>query len=120
MSDSFEMLVDTDATVEEAEAVLRAILDRFRKLGLITGKLNKGCVLGGKGYRPGPAIAELYKLRKGEYPFWELVTSGVEPQTGRDLNEWALGEVCEGISCSSCGSLIQPFDEPFATAVARA
>jgi hypothetical protein len=120
MSDNFEMLVDTEATVEEAKAVLRAVLARFRKLGLITGKLNRDCVLGGEGYRPGPAVADLYKLKKQESRFWELVTSGVESQIGRGYNEWALGEVCEGLSCPSCGSLIDPFGEPFATAIAKA
>jgi hypothetical protein len=67
MSDNFEMLVDVDATPQQAEGVSRAVLDRFRKLGLITGKLNSDCVLGGKGYRPGPAVADSYKLQKRQY-----------------------------------------------------
>src|SRR5207253_540544 len=96
MSDHFEMLVDVDVTAEEAEGVSRAVLHRFRKLGLITGRANGACVLGGKGYRPGPAVAGLYKLRKQECRFWELTTCGIEPRVGRGFNEWALGPVCEG------------------------
>jgi hypothetical protein len=35
MSDSFEMLVDVEATPQQAEGVAREVLGRFRKMGLI-------------------------------------------------------------------------------------
>jgi hypothetical protein len=117
MSDNFEMLVDVDATAEEAEDVSRTVLNRLRKLGLIIGKATGHCVLGGKGYRPGPAVADSYKLRKRESRFWELVTCGVEPRVGRGFNEWALGPVCEGFTCSACGAEIEPFGDEFGNAV---
>ena len=79
MSDNFEMLVDADATAEQADGVSHAVLDRFRKLGLIAGMVNSECVLGGMGYRPGPAVSESYMLETCGSRFWELVTSGVEP-----------------------------------------
>jgi hypothetical protein len=118
MSD-FEMLVDADVMAEEAEDVSRAVLGRFRELGLITGKLSDECVLGGKGYRPGPAVADLYKLRDGERRFWELVTCGVEPVVARGFNVWALGPSFEGFLCPSCAAKIEiePSFDPFGNAV---
>lgn len=40
MSDSFEMLVDVEATPRQAKGVARAVLGRFRELGLIRGEAN--------------------------------------------------------------------------------
>lgn len=120
MSDNFEMLVDVDATPSQANAVARAVLDRFRHLGLITGKANPDCVLGNTGYRPGPAVASMYKLSKGESRFWELVTCGVEPRVGRAFNEWALGPSCEGFTCPMCGAEIEPDGAAFGDAIGTA
>jgi len=113
MSDSFEMLVDVQATPRQADEIACAVLGRFRELGLITGKANSDCVLGGTGYQPGPAVADLYKLQKRECRFWELVTCGVEPYVGRAFNEWALGPSCEGFICPACGAGIEPFRGTF-------
>lgn len=120
MSDNFEMLVDVDAMPGQADGVARAVLDRFRDLGLITGDANPDCVLGGTGYRPGHAVAELYNRRKREVRFWELVTCGVEPNVGRGFNEWALGPSCEGFVCPACGAGIEPFDVALTDAIGEA
>ena len=120
MSDNFEMLVDVDATPGEADAVARAVLNRFQKLGLITGTANRGCVLGSTGYRPGPAVADSYKLEKREGRFWELVTCGVEPTVGRSFNMWALGPSSEGFTCSACGAIVKPFGDSFGDAIHKA
>jgi hypothetical protein len=61
LSDNFVMLVDADATIEEAEEIKQRVLDRFRASGIIAGEANEECVLGGEGYRPGPAISQLYE-----------------------------------------------------------
>ena len=120
MSDSFEMLVDVDVGAEEAEGVARTVLDRFHTLGLISGEANRDCVLGGTGYRPGPAVADLYSREDRESLFWELVTCGVEVQVGRGFNEWALGPVCEGFRCSACDAAIEPFGDEFGDALGTA
>lgn len=120
MSDNFEMLVDVDVTAEEAEDVSRAVLDRFRKLGLITGEANEECVLGGTGYRPGPAVADLYKPSKAEYPFWKLHTCGVEPHVGRGFHAWALGPVFQGFFCPSCAAEVEPFGDEMGDSVGKA
>lgn len=120
MSDNFEMLVDVDATAEEAAELARAVLERFHTLGLISGDPNGDCVPGGQGYRPGSAVADLYKRQTREGRFWELLTCGVEPLIGRGLNEWALGPVCEGFTCSACGAEIEPFGNEFGDSVGKA
>jgi len=119
------MLVDTDATIAEASRLSRAVLLQFRRRGLIAGRASSKCVLGGKGFRPGPAIAELYKLGtfgKGrrEHPFWEWMICGVEPRVGRGFNEWALGPVCEGFTCPACGTQTGPFTSEFSDALGKA
>lgn len=120
MSDRFEMLVDVDATPSQAEGVARAVLSRFRSLGLITGGASPDCVLGGAGYRPGHAVAGLYRRQAGEVRFWELGICGVEPGVGRRMNEWALGPSCEGFVCPACGAGIEPVDGAFVDAIGNA
>ena len=120
MSNWFEMLVDGEAEIEEAEVLSCAVLDRFRRLGLITGSANPDCVFGGTGYRPGPALAESYTPKEHEFSFWELVKCGVEPQVRRGLNEWALGPVCEGFICPSCGVDMEPSGSTFWNSVWKA
>jgi hypothetical protein len=121
MSDSFEMLIDVDATPSEANGVAKAVLERFRKLGLITGRTDRDCVLGdGKGYRPGPAVRTLCKLGKGYFPFWEMSPCGVESRIGRRYNYDALGPSCEGFACPACEADFEPFGNDLAEAIAKA
>lgn len=119
MSDNFEMLVDVDATAEEADQLSRAVLDRFRASGLISGELTGDCVLGGQGYRPGLAVADLYRRESFENRFWESLPCGVEPCVGRGFNEWAIGPVWEGFTCSTCGADIGPFSDGFDDSVGK-
>ncbi len=120
MSDSFEMLVDVDATLDEADGLQRAVIDRFRTLGLITGELDPDCVLGGRGYHPGPAIPQFYDRDEREGAFWELRTCGVEPQVRRSYNFWALGPACEGLTCPACRTTVKPLNDEFGDAVGEA
>ncbi|HVS34489.1 MAG TPA: hypothetical protein VMS17_02840 [Gemmataceae bacterium] len=120
MSDNFEMLVDVEATSENAERLSRAVLDRLRQLDLIVGEANADCVLGGTGYRPGPAVPSLYICGEREGRFWELRTCGVEPKVGRSFNYWALGPVCEGFTCSQCRAVLEPFGAEFGDFVGKA
>jgi hypothetical protein len=120
MSDNFEMLVDVEATIEEADRTSRSVLERFRSLGLITDVADSDCTLGGIGYRPGPAIADLYVIHGRELEFWTLVNCGVEPHVGRGFNEWALGPVFQGFTCFWCGATIEAMlDDEFGDSVWR-
>lgn len=109
MSDTFEMLADATVSAEDAERVSLAVLTRFREMGLIAGDAKEECVLGGSGYRPGPAVSHSYQLEPQESEFWTLVTCGVEPHIGRGFNEWALGPVFEGMTCPACSSTTEDF-----------
>jgi hypothetical protein len=119
MGTNFEMLVDVDVTAEHAEALCHAVLNRFRELRLITGKANDECVLGGQGYPPGSAVANLYKREEREYPFWEAATCGVEPEVGRGFNAWALGPVFKGFFCPSCGAQVEPLGGEMGNSVGK-
>lgn len=120
MSDNFEMLVDVDVTIDEAEEVMRVVLEKLQNVGLITSQSDRECTFGGDGFKPGPSIQDAYVLGKNEGAFWELRTCGVEPQVGRHFNDWALGPVCEGFECPTCGASIEPFDESFQDALGTA
>jgi hypothetical protein len=114
MSDHFQMLVDVDATPDQADEIIQLVLARFRSLGLITGDATPDCVLGGEGFRPGPAIPDLYQVvGKNDYRFWRAQISGVETKAGRSFNEWALGPSCNGFACPNCQASIEAFDDTF-------
>jgi hypothetical protein len=87
------------------------VLHRLRTSGLIMGELNSDCVLGGKGYSPGPAVPELYALGESKHPFWKLRTCGVEPEVGRGFNYWAYGPSCEGSTCPKCNAPYEPWND---------
>jgi hypothetical protein len=102
MSDTFQMLVDQDVTLEDASDLAARVLRRYREAGLIMGEATADCVLGPMGYRLGPAIPGAYELRESRFPFWELTTCGIEPKVGRAFNYWAYGPSFEGFSCPIC------------------
>jgi hypothetical protein len=120
MSDNFEMIVDSDVTIDDAGRVGKSVVAMLREHGLITGKANAKCVLDGKGYRPGPGISQAYKLGEDEAPFWELHTSGVESRVGRSFNQWALGPSCEGFVCPACEATFGPDDDELGSVLADA
>jgi hypothetical protein len=111
MGESFVMLADQEVKREEANEALARVLCRFRAEGLIMGELDADCVLGGEGYRPGPAIPKAYELGESAVPFWELKTCGVEPRVGRTFNYWAYGPSCEGFSCPICKAEYEAHDD---------
>jgi hypothetical protein len=113
MSDNFEMLVDVDVSLADAPDAADAVIAEFQRRGLIVGGLTPDCVLGGAGYRLGPSVHDIYKHEAREGRFWELITSGVEPQVKRTFNHWALGPSCEGFRCPKCSANIEPFDDDF-------
>jgi hypothetical protein len=108
MSDSFQLLVDVDAILEEAPFLAESVVNRLDQLGLIVGPLDSECVLGGVGYRPGARAAKLYRPSPREGRFWELKTCGVEPITKRSFNEWMQ---CDYLECHACRPKFEPFCE---------
>ena len=62
MSDNFEMLVDADATAEQADGVSHARARPFSEACVDRRNGEFECVLVESGYRPGPAVSESYML----------------------------------------------------------
>jgi hypothetical protein len=104
MGDWFNSLVDPVIDEKGAEELCDATIVRFRDLGLITGEPDAECVLGGKGYRPGPALHDfLDDLGMAPSPF-HLKTNGVEPQIGRHFNAYAIGPNFLHLTCPACAA----------------
>lgn len=119
MSDNFERLVDVDVAAQSADGLAQRVIDDFWAKGLITGELNEDCVLGGQGYRPGPAIQDLYLPIESEMPFWKRSTCGVEPEIGRHFNVYALGPEFDGLTCPACRAVVR-YSDSFGDGVANA
>ena len=75
---------------------------------------------GSLGYRPGPAVHQVYELPENELPFWDHITCGVELRVGRDFNHWAYGPSCEGYSCPLCNQEFEPDNEDLADVLSEA
>jgi hypothetical protein len=121
MSSCYWRLVDVDVSVKDAPALCKKVIDRLRKMELITGRLieKRG------GYLPGTAITKFKHYRhdiskyfpKPETDFYDLIQCGVEPIVGRHYNVWALPEAWGGATCSACGKEISSRDQKFFHAI---
>ncbi len=109
MSDSYEALIDCQASAEQAKELAPQIVACLADGALIVPTLSEDCVLGGQGYPPGPGCSAAYRTRGGRglgpNRFWKLVTSGVqvvcEPWInihGTTLFEYAECPRCSGRS----------------------
>lgn len=135
MGDQFQMLVDAEVSIEDAGTVAADVFRGLKKRGLIEGQLDADCVLGGTGYRAGPAVAEAYEIDGRSFPFrikgvdrvlharelkfWKLRTSGVQSVIGRNFNTMVLGPSHDGLSCPVCKAPvdIRQIDPTFIAAV---
>jgi hypothetical protein len=120
MSDNFQMLVDAEVTLGQADMVKQRVLAVLHLHELIVREADMECALGSLGYRPGPAVHQLYELAENELPFWDQITCGVELRVGRDFNHWAYGTSCEGYSCPLCSHEFEPEDEDLAEVLSEA
>lgn len=107
MSDSYQALIDCEATPEQAEALARDAVGILSSSGLILPNLSSDCVLEGLGHPAGPRCADLYTVKTtGRLPglrFWTLRTSGVEVHATRWVNDWGFTQF-GGAVCPHCGS----------------
>ena len=120
MSDSFEMLVDIDVRLRDADVVSQTVVDRLRASGLIVGEATEDCVLGGVGYKPCQLISALYTPTSLEHAFWELRTCGVQLKVRRQFNFSAFGPAFESLTCSGCGTKTPEPDDSFMDAFGNA
>jgi hypothetical protein len=104
MSDSYQAIVDLEATPGDAEALARRVVERLSVEGLIMPSLDPGAVLGGSGgYRPGRRICELYRGSPADLYFLTLVANGMEVNTGQWVNELGFLFV-EDYTCPRCAA----------------
>jgi hypothetical protein len=120
MSDIFEMLVDPEVTLGQADMTKKRVLALLHEHELIAREPDMECAQGSLGYRPGPAVHEVYELPENELPFWDHITCGVELRVGRDFNHWAYGPSCEGYSCPRCNQEFEPDNEDLADVLSEA
>jgi hypothetical protein len=106
MSDSYEALVDCDATLEQAKRLAHEVVGALSKAGLIIPTLSSECVLGGAGYPAGAGCASAYEVEDdGELlgnRFWTLKTNGVEIHTTPWVNVWGFTQFASA-TCPRCG-----------------
>ena len=105
MSDSYEALVDCDATLHEAKALAPRIIEVLSKEGLIIPEASPDCVFDGEGYPAGPRCADAYTVvDDGDLygnRFWTLTSSGVEIHAEPWVNVWGFTQFA-GASCPRC------------------
>src|SRR6187399_492685 len=106
MSDSYEALVDCQATRDQAEGLAREVVGILSRGGLIVPSLSSDSVLSGVGYAAGPRCADAYSAEDhGELRgnrFWTLRTSGVEVHATPWVNIGGFTEFT-GAVCPRCG-----------------
>jgi hypothetical protein len=106
MSDSYEALVDCEATPDQAAALARDAVRILSKGGLIVPSLSSDCVLGGVGYPAGPRCGDVYTVEDyGDLHgnrFWTLRTSGVEVHATPWVNLLGFTQF-SGAACPRCG-----------------
>jgi hypothetical protein len=101
MSDSFELLIDHDASPDNAAQIGKSITDTLIAQQIVLPSANSICVLNGNGFPPGPRLQELYCVSKNEGRFWDLLTNGVKLHTERYVNFFGF-PVYEHSACPTC------------------
>jgi len=121
MSDSYQALIDWDATAQTASALADRAIGALIEQNIILADPNPDCVLGTNGYPPGPALRGLYDLGEHECCYWDLATNGVEVTVGRWINMFAI-PMLEWIVCPHCEAkyrLERQFGDRFGEEIGR-
>lgn len=107
MSDFSQIIVDLDATPEEAERLGVAVLEWLAGEGIVQRKTSDS-TLGSEGHRPG---RNYRKVITDDHDLLGLATNGLEIMTGRTVFE-AGGNGIE-LRCDACQHQFQPEDDWF-------
>jgi hypothetical protein len=100
MGDWFQVIVDRDATEEEAPALASSIRDWLISEGIITGKLID-CILSEElGYPPGPNHRKVADSGLGDDYLYGFAVNGMEIIIGRTVFH-SLGSPIE-LVCTAC------------------
>lgn len=102
MSDSYELLIDHDASPENAGAIGKTLIGALIVEGILLPDPNSECVLTGEGFPPGPRLREIYTGGDHEVRYWDVLkTIGVKVHTDRYVNFFGF-PVFEYSSCPTC------------------
>lgn len=102
MSESYQVLIDHDASPSEASAVADTIREALLAERIIRPEANSDCVLTGVGYPPGPRLAQIYTYRERELRYWDMLdTIGVKLHQDRYINFFGF-PVFEYSKCPAC------------------
>jgi len=109
VSDHSQLLVDLEATAEEAEPLARALLAWLVAEGIVEESASD-CVLGeGAGHRPGPRCRHALAPHSADDPFLRLRTNGLALRTGRQVFD--AGENGVELTCPSCQATFEPGED---------
>jgi len=97
MGETFQSIVDKDASVEEAEKLAHEILNWLVERGIVKNTLTD-CVLGDQGYPPGPNYEQV--TTDHHYDIRSLWTNGLHLIIGRTV--FHAGGGIRDISCPQC------------------
>jgi hypothetical protein len=114
MSDTYQTIVDADATAEKAADLAAGVVETFQRRDIIAGE-RTDCVLGsadGTGYPPGPNYEDAIEphvhsdVCRGQphLDIRQLWTNGLAVDVGRRVFYSMTGE--QALVCRSCGSRI--------------
>ena len=99
MGDSFQTLIDTRATLDDASVLAQRVVAELVGAGYISSeRSNCTGTLGEEGYPPAPGM--LRHLKKPDDMAMTLRTNGLEVTTGRSVH---LSAFVDRITCPLCG-----------------
>jgi hypothetical protein len=102
MGDSYQAIVDVEASAEESGHLAQRVVERLSRAGITLPTLDPDAVLGGKGgYRPSERVKAIWN-GDPRNRFWTLGTNGLEVVTGRWVNVWAF-PILSYFMCPCCG-----------------
>ncbi|NBD12441.1 FmdB family zinc ribbon protein [Corallococcus silvisoli] len=105
MGDSFQIIVDKDASADEAPRLAAQIRDWLVARRIIEPELTD-CALGDSGHRPGPGRTAAVDAPDEEAWSWRLQANGLEIEMGRTVFFTIGGE----LTCRACGARFEPED----------
>lgn len=104
MGDYFDIIVDEEATEEEAPALGTSVVEWLISEGIISGEMTDNVLGSDLGYPPGPNSDKAGGEKVPDYR-----TNGMELITGRTVFHSVDREI--NLICSECGTCFQPPDE---------
>lgn len=105
MGDSFQILVDRDASADEAPRLAAEVRDWLVARRIIEGGLTDSA-LGDLGHRPGLGYRAAVAGPDEEPGFLSLLTNGLQIEVGRTVFHTIGGE----LACRACGARFEPED----------